>query len=105
MDVKSGCFQGGVTSPVFFNIYISELSEMLSSFILQFADDLTLVYPIFNINDCQTVQNDLDIIYNFCQDNHLKLNPEKCVSMRVTLKNTQLFEYKINEIPTKKCFK
>ena len=74
---------------------------MLSSFILQFADDLTLAQPIFNINDCQTVQNDLDIIYNFCNDNHLKLNPEKCVTMRVTLKNTQLFEYKINEIPLK----
>ena len=94
----SGIIQGGVLSPLFFNIYTSDIINHIQSKLFLFADDMVIVRPIHDINDCLVIQNDLNSIQNYCELNNLKLNPLKCESMRITLKNNTIFDYKLNDI-------
>ena len=95
--VKSGTLQGGVLSPTLFNIYLADIVYKLQSKIFKFADDLCLIRPILSEIDCQILQSDLNEIYTFCEENSLKLNPSKCEFLRISHKNTEIFDYKLND--------
>ena len=96
--VKSGVLQGGVLSPTLFNIYISYIIRNIESNIFQFADDLSLIKVIYTESDCNSLQNDLNIVFNYCEENSLKINPIKCEFLRIGFKNYVNFDYKLNNI-------
>ena len=52
-------------------------------------------------SDSDILKNDLNHIFDFCIENPLKLNPEKCVKMTVTLKSIEKTEYMLNGISIK----
>ena len=83
-------------SPLFFNIYIADIIKDLNSDIFLFADDMSILKIIYNESDCITLQNDLTKVYEFCIENSLKLNPNKSEVLRISFKNTNEFNYKIN---------
>ena len=95
---KSGVLQGGVLSPILFNIYIADIIHGITSFIFKFADDICMVRPIYALNDCQILQKDLDSIYKFCELNSLKINASKCESLRIGNRICDNFSYNINNI-------
>ena len=97
INVVSGTLQGGVISPILFNLYIADIVKGINSHIFQFADDICLVKIIQDINDSNSLQIDLDKIFQFSNENSLKLNPEKCEYMRITRKNIEQNVYKIND--------
>jgi hypothetical protein len=59
---------------------------------------MCLLNIIYNENDCFLLQNNLTKVYQFCCDNSLKLNPSKCEVLRITFKNINNFNYKVNDI-------
>ena len=96
INVTSGVAQGGVLSPTLFNIYMSDIILGLNSIIFKFADDMILMRKIKDNNDCNILQTDLDKILKFCKDNSLKLNVDKCESMRISMKNSEQFVYSLD---------
>ena len=66
-----------------------------------FSDDIVLLSPIFDANDCIRLQNDLLMVSEFFDKNCLKLNPSKSEYMRIGLKDSELFKYQLNGIPVR----
>jgi hypothetical protein len=97
-DVTSGVLQGGVISPILFNLYIADIVFCIESEIFKFADDMVVLKPIYSLNDCINLQNDLKNIEKFCKDNNLVINPSKCETMRFSLKKLPIQEYMLNDI-------
>ena len=87
IDVNSGTFQGSMLSPIFFALYTSDIENGINSILKQFADDNTLIKLVYNDNDCDILQNDINNILLWSKDNGFELNPEKSKHMRITLKN------------------
>ena len=94
--IKSGCLQGGVLSPTLFNIYISDLPKYIDSKIFIYADDILIVRPIFNKEDCEQLQLDLGKAKKFCDDNFLRLNTEKTKHLRITYKKNEQYHYALD---------
>ena len=62
--VFSGVLQGTVLGPLLFIIMISDINQdMLSSKIISFADDTRVYTNITQINNSDSLQTDLYIIY------------------------------------------
>ena len=59
-DVKSGAIQGSVLGPVFFLMFISDISKELSASIKVFVDDTKIQESIKSEEDVESLQNDLD---------------------------------------------
>ena len=84
--VSNGVRQGGVLSPIFFNIIIDELLNKVertgygarvagaSVGCIAYADDITLISPTVS-----GIQAMLDVCESFVQDNLLKFNVNKSV--------------------------
>jgi len=99
VSVNSGVPQGGKASPILFNLYISDLIAIINnSFVYQFADDTILLKIIKNDGDAFLLQNDLNNLFLWCNDNCIQLNPLKSVHMRISFKNVNPFQYVINNV-------
>ena len=61
-SVISGVPQGIVLGPVFFLIMMSDISQILKTNIVCFADDIRLFNLIDSQNDCSLLQSDLEKI-------------------------------------------
>ena len=101
MSVISGCPQGGVLSPTFYNVYTADMINHINCHLFNFADDTIILKPIFNLNDCHLLQNDIDNLYEYLSLNNLVVNSNKCKFMRITNKSTSPFIYNINGIELK----
>lgn len=78
--VTSGVPQGGVLSPVLFNIYTHELPHLLSRNGVEFsafADDIKIFRVIDSVNDSQSLQNSIDALHSWTVDWNLPLSKEK----------------------------
>ena len=62
------------------------ISSDISSAIKLFADDTKVYREIIanSTNDTRALQNDLDHLANWATLWHLRFNPEKCETMRIT---------------------
>ena len=56
----SGCAQGGVHSPIQYNLYVSDLPQFLNCHIFMWADDTVSLSQIKNTNDCDELQLELN---------------------------------------------
>lgn len=75
----SGVPQGTILGPLFFVLFINDLPSVLTSAQgLLFADDLKIFQKINSVNDCVSLQKDIDNIVLWCKNNNLMLNLDKC---------------------------
>ena len=76
--VVSGVPQGSVLGPLIFFILIGDIDEeVLESIVKSFADDTRATKAIKTLQDTSLLQNDLNAIYKWTDDNNMSLNDVK----------------------------
>lgn len=96
----SGVPQGSVLGPFLFNVFINDLTERLLCPFLLFADDLKIYLRIKSYEDTLQLQNDLNTLFQWCSQNALSLNINKCHFIAFTNKNVSIpVTYHINHTP------
>ena len=96
----SGVPQGTVLGPLMFLLYINDIDVEICSSIRLFADDCILYRIITSPEDHHHLQHDLDSLVQWTQQWQMKLNPEKCVTLRCTRSPTpHQTTYLINKNP------
>lgn len=79
IEVSSGVPQGSHLGPLFFDIYINDVRDViLYSHLLLFADDNKLYKLIKETSDRFLLQSDINALADWCEKNDLELNIEKC---------------------------
>ena len=78
--VKSGVPQGTVLGPLLFLIYINDIGFGVSSTLRLFADDCILYRVIDSPRDSEILQQDLNLITQWCKCWQMRLNVDKCVN-------------------------
>ena len=99
--VISGVPQGSVLSPVLFLIFINDLDEGLSSWILKFADDTKIFNKVSKPGDGGKLQSDLDRLMKWSVEWQMMFNVQKCKVMHFGSKNP-CNEYIMNNLPLEK---
>lgn len=78
----SGVPQGSILGPLFFNLFINDISScFVKSKFLLYADDLKLFLKADTLRDVFDLQIDLNNLNEWCISNNLHLNLSKCVHM------------------------
>ena len=95
--------QGSVLGPPFFLIFIGDISEGVSAVVLIYVDDSKVHKNVKNDEDVQSLQHDLDKIYQWEKNNNMKFNGGKFLVVRygrnATLKeNTLYFTFEMEDI-------
>ena len=81
--VSSGVPQGSVLGPILFIIFINDLLEMLQFTTLSYADDLKLIGIMSkNTLGTESLQNDLNVLVDWCKEWSTELNVSKCKSRK-----------------------
>ena len=77
VNIEAGFPQGSIIGPVFFLIYVNDLSDDLNSNPKLFADDISLFSVVQNINSRTTDWNsDLSKISDWAFQRKMKFNPD-----------------------------
>ncbi|CAL4118079.1 unnamed protein product [Meganyctiphanes norvegica] len=94
--VVSGVPQGTVLAAILFVIMISDIDENIKSCIVRsFADDTRVNKKISSDEDKNRMQEDLESIYKWANDNLMKFNDKKFEQMtHGTLDNVTIEHYK-----------
>lgn len=86
--VKKGCPQGGVLSPLLWNLNLDSLLEELAAAkysCIAYADDLVIIIRgKFTSTLCDLMQNALKIVEKWCRKQNLSVNPEKTKLLHFT---------------------
>ena len=79
-NVISGVPQGSILGPLFFVIFINDLSECVSEAtnIALYADDTKIWRRIENWSDHDILQHDIDALFEWSLKNKMKFHPQKC---------------------------
>lgn len=93
----SGVPQGSILGPLLFIIFINDLLASLSS-CSGFADDLKLYKEISSTYDCELLQGDLSKVVEWCRENNMVINVNKCAVMSSThSRNKIIYPYNIGD--------
>ena len=96
--ITAGVPQGSVLGPLYFLIYVNDISDRLLSLTRLFADDSSLFYSASSIQDIEGIINyDLRIIGNWAAQWLIKFNPLKTVAELFTLKHVYSFPHLVFE--------
>ena len=74
----SGVPQGSILGPPFFIIFINDITKNINVHYLLYADDLKLYCRTSSVSDCENLQNNITTLDNWCHNNKLPLNANKC---------------------------
>ena len=78
VDMKSGVQQGSVLGPQLFLVLMGDIDHRVASaFLSSFADDTRVLKGIITQADVQNLQLDLDVIYQWAEDNNMTFNSNK----------------------------
>lgn len=91
-DIPSGVPQGSHLGPLLFVLFIADLSPLIQSQKLFYADDLKIYRAILTRMDCCILQRDLDNITKWCRANGMEVNAGKCKSMSFTRSRTLMHQ-------------
>ena len=97
--VTNGIPQGFVLGPLLIAIYVNDMPSVVSSKLFKFADDTKLHRTISSPLDIQTLQNDLDLLYNWSIDWLLRFNISKCKTMHIGRFTSDDYTYFMNNQP------
>jgi len=95
-QVTSGVPQGSVLGPVLFLIYINDLDEGITNWILKFADDTKMFGRINNSQDAEGMQKDIDRLVQWSSEWQMLFNVKKCRTMHIGKQLTEI-EYRMND--------
>ena len=97
IKVKSGVPQGTILGPILFLCFINDMPNNISSTIRLYADDCILYRPIFNVDDCKILQNDLEVLSKWSETWMLDFNVSKCKTMKMSRKLHDItYNYSLN---------
>lgn len=95
--VLSGVPQGSHLGPALFLLFINDISKVISSNFLLFADDVKIFSRINSTQDHEALQQTLNNIVTWCTSNAMELNVSKCCVMTFSRGGQrQLLSYNIN---------
>ena len=95
--VPSGVPQSSIPGLLLFLVYANDLPPAIRNRIALFADDSKRSSVIESLQDCESFQKDLDSLYGWSDNWHLKLNTSKCEVLTVTRKRHPFrYDYKLN---------
>jgi hypothetical protein len=90
--VEVGVPQGSVLSPLLFLIHINDFKNCTRLNVINFADDTMLYYKFKETKNIESfLKHELQNVYNWMKDNHLKLNLNKTKFMMFA---PDLYKYK-----------
>jgi hypothetical protein len=94
----SGVPQGSHLGPLFFIIYLNDIADIFkSSKFIAYADDLKIWKVVNDEKDSVALQEDINRLYLYCNQNDLFLNTSKCKIVSYTRKWSPLItDYSIN---------
>ena len=100
-ETNSGVPQGSHLGPLLFAIFINDLCDVFqdSEFIM-YADDVKIYRSIGSINDVHLLENDLARVEDWCRQNRMSLNVDKCEIItfsRRTQTNLVSYDYQIGD--------
>ena len=76
-DIKAGVPQGSILGPLFFLIYINDLSENLKSTVRHFADDTSIFHVVKDANiSAEILNHDLTRISEWVYRWKMSFNPD-----------------------------
>ena len=81
-NVLSGVPQGTVLGPLLFLIYIADIGENVKGKLQVYVDDTKLKKPINNEIDVESLQEDLETLYSWAEENNMKFNGTKFQLLR-----------------------
>lgn len=88
IKVTSGVPQGSILGPLLFILFINDIGKcFLHTKFLLYADDLKIYRPIITTNDSLLFQQDLDRLSDYCYQNKLYFNLQKCCQITFTKNN------------------
>ena len=80
-----------------FLVYVNDLPPVIQNRIALFADDSKCSSVIESLQDCESLQKDLDSLHRWSDNWHLKFNTIKCEVLTVTRKRHPIhYDYKLN---------
>ena len=81
--VTSGVPQGSVLGPVLFLIYINDLEDGVTNWILKFADDTKMFGKVNNQREADIMQKDIDRLVQWSVEWQMLFNVKKCKTMHI----------------------
>ena len=77
--VTSGVVQGSRMGPIFFAVFIDDLTKVVNHSHLElFADDCRIIKIIKEPSDCVALQRDIDRVFHWIKFHRLKFNGDNC---------------------------
>lgn len=81
----SGVPQGSHLGPVLFLLFINDITKYIKHCSCSvFADDMKIYRPVKSLEDVRLIQEDLNSIKQWCDQNYMSLNVSKCNHIKFT---------------------
>src|SRR5699024_4700011 len=102
--VNSGVAQGSNLGPLLFILFFNDVVSKMNCKTLIYADDLKIMNIVSSYADCLLLQDSVDSLVKWCNDNRLQLNVSKCTLLTFTRKSNYIhFYYNINGTVLERC--